>query len=86
MERPRLYPIRNRLLAVEVAGIAVFSLSAWAGGAVGLCTGAIVGATVGAPAAVLSEPALDTPSGKVLKTQSTIGAGSESDRIATAPG
>jgi hypothetical protein len=35
--------------------------------------------------AVLSEPALDTPSGKVLKTQSTIGAGSESDRIATAP-
>jgi hypothetical protein len=32
-----------------------------------------------------SEPALDTPSGKVLKTQSTVGAGSESDRIATAP-
>ena len=49
MERPRLYPIRNRLLAVEVAGMALFSLSAWAGGAVGLGTGAIVGATVGAP-------------------------------------
>ena len=50
MERPRLYPIRNRLLAVEVAGMALFSLSAWAGGAVGLGTGAFVGATVGAPA------------------------------------
>jgi hypothetical protein len=50
MERPRLRPIRNRLLAVEVAGMALFSLSAWAGSAVGLCTGAIVGATVGAPA------------------------------------
>jgi hypothetical protein len=48
MERPRLYPIRNRLLAVEVAGMALFSLSASAGGAVGLCTGALVGATVGA--------------------------------------
>jgi hypothetical protein len=50
MERPRLRPIRNRLLAVEVAGMALFSLSAWAGGAVGLGTGAFVGATVGAPA------------------------------------
>ena len=50
MERPHLRPIRNRLLAVEVAGMALFSLSAWAGGAVGLGTGAIVGATVGAPA------------------------------------
>ena len=50
MERPRLYPIRNRLLAVEVAGMALFSLSAWAGGAVGLGIGAFVGATVGAPA------------------------------------
>jgi hypothetical protein len=50
MERPRLYPIRNRLLAVEVAGMALFSLSAWAGGAVGLGAGAFVGATVGAPA------------------------------------
>lgn len=50
MERPRLYPIRNRLLAVEVAGMALFSLSAWAGGAIGLSTGAIVGATVGTPA------------------------------------
>jgi hypothetical protein len=50
MERPRLLPIRNRLLAVEVAGMALFSLSAWAGGAVGLGTGAFVGATVGAPA------------------------------------
>ena len=50
MERPRLYSIRNRLLAVEVAGMALFSLNAWAGGTVGLGTGAIVGATVGAPA------------------------------------
>jgi hypothetical protein len=50
MERPRLRPIRNRLLAVEVAGMALFSVSAWAGGAVGLGTGAFVGATVGAPA------------------------------------
>jgi hypothetical protein len=50
MERPRLRPIRNRLLAVEVAGMALFSLSAWAGSVVGLGTGAIVGATVGAPA------------------------------------
>jgi hypothetical protein len=50
MERPRLYLIRNRLLAVEVAGMALFSLSAWVGGAVGLGTGAIVGATAGAPA------------------------------------
>lgn len=50
MGRPRLYPIRNRLLAVEVAGIALFSPSAWAGGAVGLGTGVVVGATVGAPA------------------------------------
>jgi len=50
MERPRLYSIRNRLLAVEVAGMALFSLKAWAGGTVGLGTGAIVGATVGAPA------------------------------------
>ena len=49
MERRRLHPIRNRLLAVEVAGLAMFSLSAWAGGAVGLSTGAILGATVGAP-------------------------------------
>lgn len=49
MERPRLYSIRNRLLAMEVAGINMFSLSAWAGGAVGLITGAILGATVGAP-------------------------------------
>jgi hypothetical protein len=51
MARPHLLPIRSRLLAVEVAGIALFSTSAWAGGAVGLGTGAIVGATVGAPAA-----------------------------------
>jgi hypothetical protein len=50
MERPRLRPIRNRLLAFEVAGIALFSLSAWVGSVVGLGTGAIVGATVGAPA------------------------------------
>ena len=50
MERPHLRPIRNRLLAVEVAGMAMFSPNAWAGGAVGLSTGAIVGATVGAPA------------------------------------
>ena len=50
MERPHLRPIRNRLLAVEVAGMALFSPSAWVGGAVGLATGAIVGATVGAPA------------------------------------
>ena len=50
MERPRLLRIRNRLLAVEVAGIALFSLSAWVGSVVGLGTGAIVGATVGAPA------------------------------------
>ena len=50
MERPHLRPIRNRLLAVEVAGMAMFLPSAWAGGAVGLGTGAIVGATVGAPA------------------------------------
>jgi hypothetical protein len=50
MERPHLRPIRNRLLAVEVAGIALFSPSAWAGGAVALGAGAIVGATVGAPA------------------------------------
>ena len=50
MERPHLRPIRNRLLAVEVAGMGLFSPSAWAGGAVGLGTGAIVGATVGAPA------------------------------------
>ncbi len=50
MERPSLRPIRNRLLAAEVAGINMFSLSAWAGGAVGLGTGAIAGATVGAPA------------------------------------
>jgi hypothetical protein len=28
---------------------------------------------------------LDSPSGKVIKTQSTIGAASEFDRIATAP-
>jgi len=41
MERPRLRPIRNRLLAVEVAGMALFSWSAWAGGAVGLGTEAI---------------------------------------------
>jgi len=51
MERPRLRPIQNRLLAVEVAGMALFSLSAWAGGAVGLGAGAIAGAIVGAPAA-----------------------------------
>ena len=50
MERPRLRAIRNRLLAVEVAGMALFSLSAWAGGAVGLGSGTFVGATVGAPA------------------------------------
>jgi hypothetical protein len=50
MARPHLRPIRSRLLAVEVAGMALFSLSSWAGGAVGLGTGAIVGATVGAPA------------------------------------
>ena len=50
MERPHLRPIQNRLLAVEVAGIAMFSPSAWAGGAIGLGTGAVVGATVGAPA------------------------------------
>ena len=50
MERPHLRPFRNRLLAVEVAGMALVSPSAWAGGAVGLGTGAIVGATVGAPA------------------------------------
>jgi len=49
MEELRLHPIRNRLLVVEVAGINMFSLSAWAGGAVGLSTGAILGATVGAP-------------------------------------
>ena len=49
MERPHLRPIRNRLLVVEVAGMAMFSPSAWAGGAIGLGTGAIVGATVGAP-------------------------------------
>jgi hypothetical protein len=49
MERRHLHPIRNRLLAVEVAGINMFSLSSWAGGAVGLSTGAILGATVGAP-------------------------------------
>ncbi len=49
MEQPRLRPIRNGLLAVEVAGIALFSPSAWAGGVVGLGTGAIVGAAVGAP-------------------------------------
>jgi hypothetical protein len=49
MERPLLHPIRNTLLAVEVAGINMFSLSTWAGGAVGLSTGAILGATVGAP-------------------------------------
>jgi hypothetical protein len=48
MERPHLRPIRNRLLAVEVAGMALLSPSAWAGGAVGLGTGVIVGATVGA--------------------------------------
>jgi hypothetical protein len=51
MERPHRSPIRNRLLAVEVAGMALFSLSAWAGGAFGLGAGAFVGATVGAPAA-----------------------------------
>ena len=51
MERPHLLPIRNRLLAVEVAGMALFSPSPWACGAVGLSTGAILGATVGAPAA-----------------------------------
>jgi hypothetical protein len=50
MGRPHLRPIRNALLAVEVAGMALFSPSAWAGGAVGVGTGAIVGATVGAPA------------------------------------
>jgi len=50
MERPRLHPIQNRLLAVEVAGMALVSLSAWAGSAVGLGAGAFVGATVGAPA------------------------------------
>jgi hypothetical protein len=50
MEPPHLHPIRSRLLAVEVAGMALFSPSAWAGGAVGLGTGVIVGATVGAPA------------------------------------
>jgi hypothetical protein len=50
MERLHLRPIRNRLLELEVAGIALFSPSAWAGGAVGLGTGTIVGATVGAPA------------------------------------
>ena len=50
MERPHLRPIGNKLLAVEVAGMAMFSPIAWAGGAVGLGAGAIVGATVGAPA------------------------------------
>ena len=50
MERPHLLPIRNRLLAVAVAGMALFSPSAWVSGAVGLCAGAIVGATVGSPA------------------------------------
>jgi hypothetical protein len=50
MEQPRLRPIRNRLLAVEVAGMALFSSSAWVGGAFGLGAGAIAGATVGAPA------------------------------------
>jgi hypothetical protein len=50
MERPHLRPIRSRLLAGEVAGMALFSPSAWAGGAVGLGIGAIAGATVGAPA------------------------------------
>jgi hypothetical protein len=49
MERLRLHPIRNRVVAAEVATIDMFSLSAWAGGAVGLGTGAILGATVGAP-------------------------------------
>jgi hypothetical protein len=50
MERLHLRLVRNRFLAVEVAGMALFSPSAWAGGAVGLGTGTIVGATVGAPA------------------------------------
>jgi hypothetical protein len=50
--------------------MAFLSPSAWAGGTVGLGTGAIVGGTVGALAreplsADLSEQALDTPSGKV---------------------
>jgi hypothetical protein len=50
MERRRFRPIRSRLLAVEVAGMALFSPSASVGSAVGFGTGAIVGATVGAPA------------------------------------
>ncbi len=49
MERLRLRSIRNRILAAEMAGLAVCSsLSAWSGGGVGLATGAIVGAIVGA--------------------------------------
>jgi membrane protein DedA with SNARE-associated domain len=50
MEGPRLRSIRNRILAVEMTGLALCSsLSAWSGGGVGLATGAIAGATVGAP-------------------------------------
>jgi hypothetical protein len=50
MERPRLRSIQNRILAVEMTGLALCSsLSAWSGGGVGLATGAIVGATVRAP-------------------------------------
>ena len=49
MEEPRLHPIRNSLLVAEVAGINMLSTSARVGGVVGLGTGAILGATVGAP-------------------------------------
>jgi hypothetical protein len=50
MEGPCPRSIRNRILAVEITGLALCSsLSAWSGGGVGLATGAIAGATVGAP-------------------------------------
>jgi hypothetical protein len=44
----RLGLLRDRLLTVEVAGLALLSMSTWVGGAAGLGTGAILGATVGA--------------------------------------
>jgi hypothetical protein len=44
----RLGLLRDRLVTVEVAGLPLFSMSAWVGGAAGLSTGAILGATVGA--------------------------------------
>lgn len=50
MERLRLRSIRDRALAAEMAGLALgSSLSAWAAGALGLGTGAFVGATLGTP-------------------------------------